>query len=527
MKRRIFTFFVAFMGLCFVGSKVTAQTPTATNPVITGVTYYNIIYTTGGVDYYATFDPVSYDLSFTPLIPGSNAQALTMVFQTTDGTWGNCFYIYSLSNANNFLSENANWKSATYTGTTIPNTGTTDSWKKFYFVKDNVTGLYAIRPNANNDGKCWTVPALSTNNKIGVSAYFTTETRGTQTIPAQGDALYCFKIQEATVVDQKPALTDLYNSCLNLHDSSVEGTAVGNYSTGSKVDFKGKIDAAKVVIDNASATADQIGVAFGTLQTSLVWFRNKVVTNNHLLADGYYYICTKNPDGTKYYLTDKDPHTDATVAAQPVDYELAATGDALKYQQFKVTWDATASRYKIEGRYRLDNPTLYTRAQVNQDFSFDFNAYSITTNTFNIYSDGSVAALKRVAGGYIRPYTTTPGIATAILTPTNAGAVTFSNSSTAVINTFIGNSLIYNFEVVPDLGTGVSKTTDGSISIYNANGVVKIDGNAIQKIMVYDMTGRIVKNMTGSVSSVDIPKGQYIIKAISQYTTKVEKVVVR
>jgi len=526
MKRRIFTFFVVFAAMCFTGSKVTAQIPTTTNPLLTGVAYYNIIYTTGGVDYYATFDPISYDLSFTPLIPGSNAQALTMVYQTTDGTWGNCFYIYSLSNANNFLSENANWKSNTYggTGNIIPNTGSTDSWKKFYFVKDNVTGLYAIRPNANNNGKCWIAPILSTNNKIGVSAYFTAQ--GTQaSIPAQGNALYCFKIQEAIVADQKPALTDLYNSCLSLYNGSTEGTAVGNYAIGSLADFKGKIDAAKIVIDNASATADLIGVAFGTLQTSLVWFRNKVVTNNHLLADGYYYICTKNPDGTKYYLTDKDPHTDATAAVQPVDYELAATGDALKYQQFKVTWDATASRYKIEGRYRLENS--YTHAQVNQDFSFDFNAYSTANNTFNIYSDGSVCALKRVAGGYIRPYATSPGTATSVSAPVNVGAVTFSNSSTATINAFLGNSLIYNFEAVPDLGTGVSKMTGNSISIYNANGVVKIDGVAIQNVMVYDITGRIVKNIAGSVSSVEVPKGQYIVKVVSQATTKVEKVVVR
>src|ERR1035437_2497345 len=456
MKRRIFTFFVAFVSICFLGSKVTAQTTTTTNPVLTGVTYYNIIYTTGGVDYYATLDPFSYDLSFSPLVPGSNAQALTFAFQTTDGTWGNCLNIYSHSNADNFLSDNANWKSATYAGTTITNAATIDSWKKFYFVKDNVTGLYAIRPNANNDGKCWTVPALSTNNKIGVSAYFTTETRGTSPIPipAQGDASYCFKIQQATVVDQKPALTDLYNSCLSLYNSSVEGTAVGNYATGSLADFKGKIDAANVVIVNASATADQIGAAYGPLETSLVWFRNKVVTNNHLLGDGYYSICTKNPDGTKYYLTDKGPHTDATAAVQPVDYELAATGDALKYQQFKVSWDATASRYKIEGRYRLDNS--YTHAQVNQDFSFDFGAYSTTINTFNIYSDGSVAALKRVDSKcYIRPYTTSPGTATAVSTPANVGAVTYSFSNAAAINTFMGNSLIYNFEVVLTAATQV------------------------------------------------------------------------
>jgi len=829
MKRKFFTFFVAFMALCFLGSNVSAQTPTTTDPILTGVTYYNIIYTTGGVDYYATFDPVSYDFSFTPQIPGSNAQALTFAFQTTDGTWGNCFYIYSLSNANNFLSENANWKSATYTGTTIPNTGTTDSWKKFFFVKDNVTGLYAIRPNNNNNGKCWFVPTLSTNNKIGVSAYFTAQ--GTQaTIPAQGDALYCFKIQAATIVDQKPALSSLYDSSLNLYNSSVEGTAVGNYATGSRADFKGKIDAAKTVIDNASATADQIGVANGTLQTSLCWFRNKVVTNTHLLSDGYYYIYTKNPDGTKYYLTDKDPHTDATAAVQPVDYELAATGVALQYQQFKVTWDATASRYKIEGKYRLDNS--YTHAQVNQDFSFDFNAYSTASNTFNILFDGSVAALKRVdSKGYIRPYVTSPGTATTVSTPTTVGAVTYSFSNAATINTFLGNSLIYNFEALliaasqaeldvlqvqitaanallasttegtalgqyttanrivlsdaitsativyntanayqsnvnmatgslaaaittyngslntetnqlangdyfiaiggmyvndpgslsiangsdpktsnnglqsqiniadgsqiftiaklsgvdrttpisrysffnaatsrhltegavyqstfgaaddawrsqniyynganyaiqtagsaaskglwylvtgneltfnsivrtpveadyafvlmpvsqvfsqqvaagratfnaavtgtavgqytvliynafqtalqtaegiviagtatktdlyaysaalqlfaPNLVTGISKTTDNSISIYNANGLVKIDGANIQKVMVYDITGRIVKNILGSVSSVEVPKGQYIVKAVSQTTTKIEKVIVR
>ncbi|MBK8808428.1 MAG: CIA30 family protein [Bacteroidales bacterium] len=62
-----------------------------------------------------------------------------------------------------------------------------------------------------------------------------------------------------------------------LHNSAFEGTAVGNYATGSKATLQTAINTAKTVAENVNATQDQINAAQTALQTAISVFGSKRV----------------------------------------------------------------------------------------------------------------------------------------------------------------------------------------------------------------------------------------------------------
>lgn len=198
------------------------------------------------------------------------------------------------------------------------------------------------------------------------------------------------------------ALATTITSATNYYNASVEGSSVGQYSASSRSAISAAIATAQGVHDAQNSNDTQLTSANTTLQSAITTFRTSIVTDSHYLADGYYYIYVSNA-GIDYYLSDISPYTMPAVnTTYTMKYQLKNSGTNLKYQEFKLTWDAAKSRYKMEGKFRLDNPSVYknsttsvAQAYVNEGGNFGGNAYLNDWNTMKITFDGTSYAIQK------------------------------------------------------------------------------------------------------------------------------------
>jgi len=79
-------------------------------------------------------------------------------------------------------------------------------------------------------------------------------------------------------VENYDAIEALITSSQTLHDSAVEGVAVGEYAVGSKATFQTAIDAAQAVVTADDSTQAEITTATSTLQTAKETFEAGIVT---------------------------------------------------------------------------------------------------------------------------------------------------------------------------------------------------------------------------------------------------------
>jgi|GEM_PF-2095340 len=291
---------------------------------------------------------------------------------------------------------------------------------------------------------------------------------------------------------------------------SKEGSSLGQYYAASRTTFAEAISTAQTIHGNQYSSSTQLNVSKSSVDAATSTFRNSVNTSSSNLTTGAYYYISVSDGTTDYYLTDVNPGVEANTSngVQSLDYELKKSGSDQDYQIFKFTFDEVKGRYRVDGKSRLDD--AYTNTYVAEGCAFGKNNYDNAWNTLSVLFDGTKYAISKAekSTGYWYPSNLVEG------------ATTLSEG----VNLY--NSFVYKI-VNSDFGTGVSSSTESNIIIYSANGLIKIDGISVQKVLVYDMTGRVVKTVTGSVSSVAVPQGQYIVKAISNEVTKVEKLIVR
>jgi hypothetical protein len=207
--------------------------------------------------------------------------------------------------------------------------------------------------------------------------------------------------KEGTQVN-KDALATALATATALYNGSTEGNAVGQFSAANRTTFNTARTAAQTVYDAQNSNDIQLTAALGPLNTAILAFKNSLIVNTNYLADGYYYIYTSN-SGTDYYLSDVSPYTMPAMAnSYSAKYEPKNTGSSLKYQEFKLTYDATKGRYKIEGKYRLDNPSIYknsstseVQSYVSENGAFGGNVYANAWNTMSLKYDGTHFAIQK------------------------------------------------------------------------------------------------------------------------------------
>jgi len=364
--------------------------------------------------------------------------------------------------------------------------------------------------------------------------------------------------------------------------TTTEGTALGQYTTANRTILSAAIASATTVHNTANAYQAAVNSATGSLAAAIAIYSSSMNIETNLLADGDYFFTIGgmyvNDPGSLSIANGSDPKTSNNGLQSQINI---ADGS----QIFTIAKLSGFDRTTVISRYSFFNAATTRHLTENAAYQSAWGGPAVTGDdawrTQNIYYNGTNYAIQAAGSSankglwYLKTANeltnnsiqrTPPVAADYVFTliPVSlvfsqqvaAGRATFNAATmgdavgqynAAVYNAFqssLGTAEgiviagtatkadLYAYSAalqlfVANLATGISRTTDNSISIYNANGVVKIDGAAIQKVMVYDITGSIVKNITGSVSSVEVPNGQYIVKVVSQTTTKVEKVVVR
>jgi GH43 family beta-xylosidase len=176
----------------------------------------------------------------------------------------------------------------------------------------------------------------------------------------------------------------------------------------------------------------------GTIKTVVPTLQGiqPVVLYTHYLSDGLYFVTASN-GGTTLYLTDVNRTMPANGSSVGCKYMPRNATDSLAYQAFQLTFDASVGRYKMEGKYRLDNPAVYkhstsgtAQSYVNEKGAFGGNVYYKEWNTMTLTYDGSRYSIQN--GGSAGTQYWIPSTFT-------AGASTLLNSNSLAANT------VYNF----------------------------------------------------------------------------------
>lgn len=74
----------------------------------------------------------------------------------------------------------------------------------------------------------------------------------------------------------KTVLSAAISNAQSIHDAAVEGEGIGQYPTGSKAAFQAAIDSAQAVVDNASASQQQVNQAAADLNSAVEAFLSSV-----------------------------------------------------------------------------------------------------------------------------------------------------------------------------------------------------------------------------------------------------------
>ncbi|WP_028552562.1 NEAT domain-containing protein [Paenibacillus sp. UNC451MF] len=146
-------------------------------------------------------------------------------------------------------------------------------------------------------------------------------------------------------VGTKTALSALIADAQSKHDAAVEGTANGQYPSGSKSTLLAAIQQAKAVADNVVSTQTQVDQAVADLQTALTTFKGSVITNSGsgsgTWPDGEY-----NAKFTIYKKGSEEPSV-------MLDYVNKDSGkvtvkDGKKYVSLKLTQSAEILSFKTK-----------------------------------------------------------------------------------------------------------------------------------------------------------------------------------
>ena len=297
-----------------------------------------------------------------------------------------------------------------------------------------------------------------------------------------------------------------------LYSASAEGTLLGQFDPSAKASFNTIINEAAAI--NASSTSTLVDVtnALSAIQNATSTFKNAMTVSVNPLADGLYYISIS--DGTTdIYLNDVFPRTPGN--SSPTNFTAKIGTDSLSYQQFTLTLDASVSRYKIESKYRLDNPSMYPFACLNENCTFGSSYYN-TWNTMKISFDGTYYAIQKggdAGKGYWYPSRYAEGAS--VNNQTTNGAS-------------ISESLVFKFTPVLVSSAPVVKDLNSTHQVFASEGMIRILGSSVANVTVYDFTGKSIKNLNNIISqNIAVPNGQYIVKVVSANTSKVTKVIVK
>lgn len=308
------------------------------------------------------------------------------------------------------------------------------------------------------------------------------------------------------------SLQTVINNATALYNKCAEGTGAGNASAENRQTLNSAINAAQTIHDTNTSTLAEINTAITTLNSAVAAFKTTIISDAHSLADGLYYIYI-NGD-VDYYLSDVWNHNmPVNGTSHTMYFQPKYGGDTISYQVYKLTYDATTLRYKIEGKYRYDNPSVYkhsstgeAQSYVNEGGKFGGNVYSNAWNTMNIISYGNSFAIQR--GG-------------------SAGTnywIPSGYTNWSFINTEVGaNGYDYAvYKIVPatDLTTNINKELLQNVQVWGNNGSIYVrelsKESENHRIEVYTMLGQKVfdQNLTNNGTAVlnnKFVSGSYIV----------------
>lgn len=376
---------------------------------------------------------------------------------------------------------------------------------------------YAARAGGTQTG-AWQHGAWDVNgNKQLISTKDFTGVAWSSSTTEPVDSCYQFYFEQVVSITKVSLEANISSAeALIAKVANNHGTALGTYNETVYQGLVTLLDEARSVEANAGATQSEIDLASSDLSAAISSLKNAYLVDPNALADGYYAIYVSNA-GSDYYLTDayprSSPSTNTSFAAV---YTFKYAEDSSLFQKFKVTYDADKGRYKIEGKYRLDNDAIYSNAYINENGSFGGNAYSSSWNTMKISYNGSAYAIQKGESA---------GVDFWIPSDFTENAVTSVQSGTS---TLISDNTIYHFLSL-DGGTSnvENEALKGQIGVYYVPGGIVIQGDDVVKVYVYDIQGNMKSNAIGIYNKIALQSGIYVLKVRTSTGSKIQKIVVK
>ncbi|WP_282937977.1 NEAT domain-containing protein [Paenibacillus sp. RC67] len=183
-------------------------------------------------------------------------------------------------------------------------------------------------------------------------------------------------------VGTKSALNTLIADAQAKHDAAVEGTAIGQYPTGSKSTLLTAIQQAKTVAGNVIATQTQVDQAVAELQAALTVFTGSVITNpgsgSGEIPDGSYDI------GFTIYKKDSEEPSVMYDYVDKSSGKLTVQGGK-KMVSFKLNQSAEILSFKTK-----QNGALVETTTVSTDKAANTRVVQFEVNDLNAKLDGWV-----------------------------------------------------------------------------------------------------------------------------------------
>ena len=234
---------------------------------------------------------------------------------------------------------------------------------------DAVSSAYKV--GLQNQTDCWFSDILRSHS----SGYQVTS----QSDPSKINILESEPLSPPATSEERAALQSSIDSATTIRTNTVEGNALGQYSTVVREAIQTTINEAQTIHDNSGATSLEVISAQIGLNDAIALYYESMNMNINELEVGNYLIRINAGSDNYLYLTDTLPHSSGNLQSLVLK-EGKAISDSLRQQVIKIAKDG--ERYRMDSPLRIDSS--FARTYVNEKGLFGSNPYSYTWNTMAI-----------------------------------------------------------------------------------------------------------------------------------------------